>query len=294
MQNTAHAPERNGTRLTWLLPAIGLLAMYLPTYLSLVRVFWSKRDGAYGAVIFVLVCWLFWRQRAAFAGAQAPRRRWPGFLLLVPGLMMYTVGASQSFHQLEVASQIPVLLGLGLLFLPLQNVRRLAFPLALLAFVIPVPGSIADEWLLPLKELVSCLVDNLLHFAGYPIARNGVVLLIGPYSLLIADACSGLNSMIALSGIGLLYLHLTQPGKSWKTAVLIAGIVPIALLANVLRVLSLVLITYYGGDDAGLSFHDGAAYLEIAFAFLAFFVLDHILGSGGSPLAAGSSPPGRP
>jgi exosortase len=146
--------------------------------------------------------------------------------------------------------------------------------------VIPVPGSLADELLLPLKELVSRIVDDALFFAGYPIARNGVVLMIGPYSLLIADACSGLNSMIALSGIGLLYIHLAKATSRAQTIVLLASIFPIALLANIIRVLALVLITYYAGDGAGAAFHDGAGYLEIIFAFGAFLALDHVLNLG--------------
>jgi exosortase len=200
-----------------------------------------------------------------------------GAALLVIGLALYVVGRSQSFYQFEVGSAIPVLLGIGCLLLDRPSLRQVVFPVMLILFVIPVPGSIADELLLPLKELVSRIVDNLLHLAGYPIARNGVVLLIGPYSLLIADACSGLNSMIALSGIGLLYLYIGGHRKKSLHIVLLASILPIALLANILRVLALVLITFYFGDDAGASFHDAASYLEILFAFGGFFTLDSLL-----------------
>jgi exosortase len=147
----------------------------------------------------------------------------------------------------------------------------------LLLFLMPIPGSILDQLLLPLKELVSRIVDNVLHAAGYPIARSGVVLMIDTYSLLIADACSGLNSMLALSGIGLLYVHLLGPRPRWMKVALLMSILPIAFFANVIRVMLLVLVTYYQGDAAGRAFHDQAGLLEIGLAFGGFFLLDHLL-----------------
>ena len=261
----------------WLPILIGLLALYIPTYLDLAEVFWKTRDGSYGAVMFVLVLWLIWRERTALRYAEAPANRAAGAALLSVGLLLYTLGRSQFFYQLEIGSQIPVLFGIALLFLRRTAVRRLALPILMLLFVVPVPGSLADQFLLPLKELVSRIVDDTLHWAGYPIARNGVVLSIGPYSLLIADACSGLNSMVALSGIGLIYVHLARHTRRAVNAALLLSILPIAFLTNVLRVLVLVLITYYGGDAAGLAFHEQAGYLEIVAAFGAFFTVDFAL-----------------
>jgi len=255
----------------------GLLALYVPMYLDLARVFWSRRDGAYGAMMLAIVCWLFWRERASLRVATPAPPAYRGMILIVFGLACYYIGRSQSFYQLEAFSQIPLLIGLCRMFLEPVWTRRLLFPILLLVFVIPIPGSITDELLLPLKEFVSRIVDEALFFAGYPIARNGVVLMIGPYSLLIADACSGLNSMIALSGVGLLYVHLAGYTRRSRTVLLLASILPIALLANILRVLGLVLITFYAGDGVGEAFHDSAAYLEIAFAFGAFFLVDSVM-----------------
>jgi len=255
----------------------GLLVLYVPMYLDLSHMFWSRRDGAYGAVMLAIVCWLFWRDRAWLQAATPAPPAYRGVVFVSVGLLCYYIGRTQSFFQLEAASQIPLLIGLCRLFLAPGWTRRLLFPILLLVFVIPLPGSLTDELLLPLKELVSRIVDEALFAAGYPIARNGVVLMIGPYSLLIADACSGLNSMIALSGVGLLYVHLAGYASQSRTLLLLASILPIALLANILRVLGLVLTTYYAGDGVGEAFHDSAAYLEIAFAFGAFFAIDNFL-----------------
>jgi exosortase len=146
-----------------------------------------------------------------------------------------------------------------------------------LCFLVPIPGSVLDFLLLPLKKYVSIIVENLLYLFGYPIGRTGVVLTIGPYQLLIADACSGLNSMIALSAVGVLFAYLIHSDNRAYNAVLLLSILPIAFLSNIVRVALLMLVTYYFGDHAGQQFHDYAGYLEIVFAFGLFFALDAIL-----------------
>jgi exosortase len=197
--------------------------------------------------------------------------------LFVFGLLCYALGRSQALIQLELFSQIPVLIGVGWMLLGRRALRTLAFPVAFTVFVIPVPGTLLDQLLLPLKQLVSAIVDNGLHAVGYPIARNGVVLMIGQYDLLIADACSGLNSMVALSGLGLIYTYVVGRSR-WHNALLLLSVLPVAFAANVIRVMALLLITYYFGDGAGRAFHSSAAWLEIVLAFVGFFAVDSFLG----------------
>jgi exosortase len=217
MRAFAHPGEVKTGSFKLTLPVVGLLAMYVPTYIDLYRGFWSTRDGSYGAVMFLVFAWLIWRERSSIKPIAHSGNVPIGWALFCLGLSFYIIGRSQSFYQLEVGSQIPLLLGLALLMLDGRDVKRLLFPILLLVFVIPVPGSFTDELLLPLKKLVSQVVDDTLHLAGYPVARNGVVLMIGPYTLLIADACSGLNSMVALSGVGLLYIHLARRMRTCRS-----------------------------------------------------------------------------
>jgi exosortase B len=260
----------------WLPVLAGLAVLYLPTYFDLYRSYWRTEHGAHGPIILLVAAWLVWRERAAFAAADV-RAPQVGWLLVGIGLACYVLGRSQDFFQFEAGSQIPLLAGLVLALCGRRAFRRLWFPILFLAFLVPLPGSLLDAILLPLKQLVSATCDELLHLAGYPVARTGVVLQIGGYQLLIADACSGLNSMVALSGIGLLFVYLAAPASRAQSAILLAAILPIAFLANVARVLILLLVTYHFGDQAGLAFHDRAGYMEIAFAFGAFFGFDALL-----------------
>ncbi len=256
----------------------GLLALYVPTYLDLFQAFWRTGRSVQGPVILAWVAWLLWRDRASLS-LQATCGRSPAAVaLFVFGLALYVVGRSQAVVQLEIASQIPVLMGLGWMLLGRRALRTLVFPVAFTLFVIPVPGTLLDAVLLPLKQLVSAIVDNGLHAVGYPIARNGVVLMIGQYDLLIADACSGLNSMVALTGLGLIYTYVVSRHSRLHNALLLLSVLPVAFAANVIRVMALLLITYYFGDGAGRAFHSSAAWLEIVLAFAGFFAVDSVLG----------------
>jgi exosortase len=183
---------------------------------------------------------------------------------------------------IEVATQIPVLMGCLLLLGGWPLARVFAFPLAFLIFSVPPPGWIMDAFTVPLKAWVSDVVANLLYDLGYPIAQNGVIIMIGPYQLMVKDACSGMNSIFALSAIGIFYVHEFARHNWFRSIVLILSIIPITVLANLFRVLALVLGSYYFGVDTieGL-FHDLTGIALFVFALVLFFVLDSVLIAAG-------------
>ena len=274
---TAHSAVQRPSRTGWWICA-GLLALYVPTYFDLYKTFWKSGRAVQGPVILAWVVWLVWRDRAVFSLQNRSAASVSAIVLFAFGLLCYALGRSQAVIQLEIGSQVPLLLGMAWMLLGRQGLRALVFPVMFTLFLVPVPGTLLDELLLPLKQLVSSIVDNGLHALGYPIARNGVVLMIGRYDLLIADACSGLNSMVALSGMGLIYTYVVKRRPRWHTALLLLSVLPVAFVANVIRVVGLLLITYYFGDSAGRTFHSSAAWLEIVLAFAGFFGVDHLLG----------------
>jgi exosortase B len=188
------------------------------------------------------------------------------------------VGRSQEVAILEVGALIPILAGVLLAMRGWQGLRALWFALLFIGFLVPLPGFFVDAMTLPLKTQVSDIATQILYSAGYPIARSGVVLSIGQYQLLVADACSGLNSMFSLSSIGLLYLYLVRH-KSWlHNGLIVASLLPIAFCANVMRVIVLVLVTYHFGDAAGQGFAHGLSGLVLfVIALVAIVLLDAIL-----------------
>lgn len=257
---------------------LGLAVLYLPTLFSLAGGAWTEDRNAHGPLVLAAVCWAVWRERAVFSDDEFAPRLLSGWLIFCAGLPLYIIGRSQSILFFEVGSLIPVIAGLLLLFGGSKLVRRLWFPLLFLVFLIPLPGALLDSLTSPLKLQVSAIVDQLLYWFGYPIARSGVVLSIGPYQMLIADACSGLNSMYSLTALGILYIYLRKHASVIQNLALLLFVLPIAFVANVGRVIALSLIMYHFGDAAGRGFlHDFAGMTEFLLALGALIATDRMI-----------------
>jgi len=105
-----------------------------------------------------------------------------------------------------------------------------------------------------MKLAASWGAEYLMYALGYPIARAGVILQIGPYQLMVADACAGLNSLFTLEALGLLYMNVVRHESVFRNIALALLIVPISYCSNVIRILILALLTYHLGDDVGQGF----------------------------------------
>lgn len=256
----------------------GLLAMYAPTYLDQAAHQWQTEELRHGPLAALAAAWLLWRQRDRILRAPAAPEDSAGLPLLLLGVAAYVVGRSQEIPLLEVGSQIPVLAAVLLLTRGAHALRAAAFPLLFLAFMVPLPGVFVNAVTGALKEWVSVAVEETLFRAGLPIARSGVVLTLGQYQLLMADACSGLHSLITLGALGLLFLHLMGRPSRLHNGLLVAAIVPVALAANFVRVIALALATYYLGERAAQGIvHDLAGVLLFVIALASMFAIDALL-----------------
>jgi exosortase B len=225
------------------------LAAYIPTFITLAQGPWQTEQEGHGPLIIAASAWLVWQSRDKLRNAALSPAPVVGWLALIGGLVLLVLSRNQDIWFLEVASQIPVLAGCILLLAGWGVLRILAFPIGFLIFSAPAPGWMVDGATVPLKVLISDLVTNVLYAAGYPIAQNGVVIQIGPYQLLVQDACSGMNSIFALSAIGVFYVYAFRWHEKIRSLILLALIIPITITANFLRVVALVLIAYYGGVE---------------------------------------------
>lgn len=160
-----------------------------------------------------------------------------------------------------------------------RGLRCFWFPLAMTGYLLVWPGWLIDAATAPLKLGIAETVSGVLYAAGLPVARAGAVISIGSYELMIVDACAGLNSLLALTAIGAVYLYIVKRSSLAINMALFAAAIPLALIANLIRVLLLVLITHYFGYDAGQGFlHDGAGLVMFACALGGFFLLDSLAG----------------
>lgn len=281
MSTLTHAdPPRSSasTLAAWAPLALGLAALLLPTYELLHRTLWNDEAYEHGMIVAALFWWLVWRSRDRLAALPLAPALLPGGTLLAFGLFLYFVGRTQNLALFEVGAHLPLLAGTALLLWGPAALRVLWFPLLFLLFMVPLPGFVIIALTAQLKQQVSVLAEAILYHAGYPIARDGVVISIGPYRMLVADACSGLNSIYSLSALGLLYMHLTWKPGVLRNAALLLSIVPIAIVANVVRVIVLILLTYHFGDEAGQGFlHGASGVLLFVVGLLCLLGLDAVL-----------------
>ena len=203
-----------------------------------------------------------------------------GWIALLIGLaLMFLARIQQGLLTVEVFSIIPVIAGCILISVGWPTLRVLAFPIGFLLFAVPMPDWLIDAATVPLKVFISNIVTRILYAAGYPIAQNGVIIMIGSYQVMVKDACSGMNSIFALSAIGVFYAYAFRWSEKIRSMLLLVSIIPITIAANFIRVMTLVLIAYYGGPDLleGVV-HDLTGIGLFIVAVMLLFLFDALLG----------------
>ncbi len=257
---------------------LGFCALALPTLFGLADLTWSKEFGAYGPIVLVTGLWLLWRQAPAMLASAQPGSVWLTVTILAPSLVLFVFGQAYDFMTLETAGVYGV--GVAILHsrVGARSLLRHWFPLLYLAFVIPPPSSILADVTSPLKQFVSYEATHWLQAFDIPVAREGVTIFVAQYQLLVEDACSGMNSIVGLIAVSLLYIYLIR-GSSWFYAlVLTLFVVPIAVVANIFRIMILILLTYFFGNDVAQGYlHFTAGMLLFATALFCVFGLDRVL-----------------
>lgn len=271
-------PGERDPHLVWYIGLAGFAIMFGPVYWWAWNSIWQTEDHGHGPIIAAVLVWLFWTIRKdidALPAKSSPMLGWPVFAL---GLLVYIVGRAFSISIFELGAQLLVVAGFLLLVKGTPAIRLAWFPVLYFIFMVPLPSILVDAVTGPLKSWISAIVETILYAAGYPIARSGVILSIGQYQLQVADACSGLHSMFSLSALGTLFMYIMKRESRMHNAIMLASILPIAFVANIVRVMILVLITYYLGDEAGQGFlHGTAGMVLMIVALIIFFALDSAL-----------------
>jgi len=211
--------------LAWLLVA-------LPTLVSLAGQVWSVEIGAHGPIVLAAGGWLLASRITAYSLSAEPLG-WSVFGLgCIFAFPVYVFGRAYDFISLETLGLYVFSFMILLRIYGAKVLRDCLFPIAYLAFLVPPPGWIIDYATRPLQYLVSRTATYLLFMVGYPVSRQGVMIFVAQYRLLVEDACSGMNSIVGLMAIGIFYIYIMrreQPGYAW---LLLAMIIPVAILAK--------------------------------------------------------------
>jgi exosortase B len=258
-----------------LIVILGLLALFVPTYIQLANEVWGQEAYGHGPMILGVCLWLLWFDRHRIFEGEASPDHVSGFGLLFVALAIHWFGHVQSINMATTFAQ-PLAFGACLLIVHgWSSLKRAWFPLFFMIFMIPWPEVVVQVITMPLKHAVSAATEALLFAAGYPIGRSGVTLTIGPYQLLVADACSGMNSLLTLESLGLLYMRLMNYRSKARNVALALAIIPTSFVANVTRVIILVLVTYYFGDEAGQGFvHSFSGMVLFAISLVSIYLID--------------------
>lgn len=259
---------------------VAILGAYTPTIRGLINGPWQTEQEGHGPLIIAATLWLVWQSRERLIRAKVAPAPVMGWIVLAVGLvLLYLSRLQQGLLTVEMGSILPVIMGSVLICAGWPALRALAFPLSFLVFAVPMPDWIVDSMTVPLKVFISDTVTRVLYAAGFPVAQNGVMIMIGSYQLLVKDACSGMNSIFALSAIGVFYVYAFRWREKLRGFLLLLAIIPITILANFFRVFALVLMAYYGGPDLieGVV-HDLTGISLFVVALLLLFAFDGLLG----------------
>jgi exosortase len=197
--------------------------------------------------------------------------------LLGPLIAIFVVARITGVLEIEAFAMYGALIVGAYLLFGGAVLRTIWFPLVYLAFTLPPPDTVVAAITQPIKILISEWAVSLLHAAGYPVASSGVTIQIGQYQLLVAAACAGLSSIVTLGALCLFYVYLRHRSNFIAFLVVALAAIPVAMFSNFVRVIVLVLVTYYLGEAAAQGFlHDFAGLLMFAVALLTIFAIDQL------------------
>ena len=256
--------------------ALAIAIIFVPSLFQVATTFWDQDGGSHAPVILAGVAYALLSEREALLRPTSRAEELAGLAALVARCLVYGFGRVQSFLQLEAFAWVFLLLGGLLSFGGTAALRGTWILLIVVALSIPLPGSLVDDLLVPVKLALSRTVVAVLSRFGLPVGSNGVMISVGFVDLKVADACAGLRSLVSLTAIGWLCLQLLPLRSVFAKVLFILLIVPIALLTNAMRIGSLVLIAYYAGSSGVEAVHDYAAYMEVIVS-VALLTLAHFL-----------------
>lgn len=253
----------------------GLALIVVPTMAFVAKVSWTTESGAHGPIVLFTGLWLLWRLWPDARSVVAPPSAVLAGIGLIISLPLYFVARIAQIVEIQGYLMYGVVLATTYAIIGLPAMKRLWFPLLYLVFMFPLPDTVVAALTGSLKTGISHAAVVFLYEFGYPIGSAGVMIQVGQFQLLVAAACSGLNSIVALTAISLFYVYMRHQAD-WRYALLLTlFILPVAIFTNFVRVVILILITYHAGDAAAQGFlHNFAGLLMFTIALLTIFALD--------------------
>ena len=274
---TSAQPQFATTALGWVSILALLTAVYWGVIPHLVWQWANDDDYTHGFLIVPLALYFVWERRTRLLGME-PRPSLLGAGVLAVGLLVLVVGSVGAELFLQRASLIVVLTGLVWLILGTGFLRELAFPLAFLVFMIPLPAIVMNAIAFPLQLFAAQSATFCMQVAGIPVLREGNTIVLTNTTLEVVEACSGIRSLQALLALGAVYGYFTQKAV-WKRWALLLLSIPIAIAANAFRVAGTGFLAHFVGPETAQGFyHSFAGWIVFGVAFVLMLGAGTLLG----------------
>ena len=251
-------------------------------------------DGNYshGFLIIPIAAYFVWERRGQLSAA-VPKPSWLGLVVLIGGIGVLLAGLWGSELFLSRVAILPVVAGIVLFLYGWPHLRVLWFPLAFLALMIPIPAIIFNQIAFPLQMFASQVGEWAIATAGIPVLREGNVLHLAHTSLEVAEACSGIRSLVSLITLGIVYGYFMD-SRGWVRLLIVASAVPVAILANGARVAGTGMAAHWFGEEAALGFlHEFSGWILFLFAFVMILAIQRLIVIF-APAQVASAPPPAP
>lgn len=254
---------------------LGSLAVLAPCVATLAEGSWTTEAGALGPIVLAAGAATLWSRFRECRALSVPGSLAVAFLLLIPGAAGYLVGRAINMAVLLSASTWLVLLAVFYLRHGSTVVRRCWFPLAFLLIVIPLPHTLTVEATAELRNLLAGWATGIASAFGLEVAVNGYAVYIDQYELSIESACAGLSSTVSLLAVGMLYAYWVRAAGWRRMAVIALAAFPVALAANLVRILLLLLLVHWGGAKVlATPLHPISGFLSFSLALLMLLLID--------------------
>ncbi|MGA3344128.1 MAG: exosortase A [Terracidiphilus sp.] len=248
-------------------------AVYYQVLGKLATDWWQIPDFSHGFLVPVFAAYLVWEKRSVLRGTKiAPA--WSGIAVMALGIAVLLLGVYGSELFLSRVSLIILLAGLVLCFGGAQLLKELRFALLVLLLAIPIPEIVFNQITFPLQLLASTLASDLLPLFGVPVLREGNVIDLPVMKLEVAEACSGIRSLMSLFTLAVFYGYFMEK-SNWRRVALLLASIPIAIAANALRILGTGLCVQYWDPEKALGFFHEFSGWVIFLVSLACLYLFH-------------------
>lgn len=268
------------SRFNPILPALLLLGILAVLYerivWELVRQWWQDPNYSHGFLVPFFSGWLVWQQRATLLSLTS-RGRWIGLPLLLGGIAMLVLGDLAAEFFLTRSSLLVILAGLIVFHLGTAALRLVAFPLAFLLFMMPLPTLLFNAVAFPLQGLAAENAAWLLEVFGVPVLRDGNIIHLSQMTMGVTEACSGIRSLMSLLCLATAWAYIALPG-GWSALALVLSAVPITIVANAGRVVVTGLIgQWFGIRYAQGFFHTFSGWVIFLIAFVGLLAVYRVL-----------------